>query len=210
MDEMLDRILTELVPAVDTYNQQLQQGIAPLHLSVSNNNANIPISFIKHQTTKDKVADMYKRGHPHQLTGAAANIDDVRNLSKFLQTCCWYPCPNNPKCRKSHVVHRPDLAVIYREPAAAIPLNAIPYRVPIFITEVEGMKAGWGRYEQEAKALEEAVSTLAFMPDTFLLFVYHNRFEFWYLERNSDDGCIDVTSYPIYIQVGGKHLSVQP
>ena len=39
--------------------------------------------------------------------------------------------------------------------------------------------------------------------ETFLLFIYNNRFEIWHVERNPLDGCIDVTSYPTYIQVGG-------
>ena len=162
------------------------------------------MAFIEHQTSKDRVADMHRRGHPHRATGAQPNIADVRDLSKFLQTATWFPCQNNPKCEKSHIVHRPDLAIIFREPPVGIPLGTILYKIPILITEVEGSKAGWGRFEQESKALEEAVSTLAFMPDTFLLFVYHNRFEFWYLERNPGDGCIDITSYPIHIQVGGQ------
>ena len=80
----------------------------------------------------------------------------------------------------------------------------MPFRIPIFICEVEGRRDGSGRYEQEHKALEESISTLAFMPDTFLMFIFHNRFEFWYLERNPADGCIEITSHPIYLQSGGE------
>ena len=183
-------------------NHRFTQGLPPVRLSVRNNNYNIPMSFIEHRASKNIVADMYRRGYPHPLTGQQGNITDVADLSKFLQTRTWFPCQNNPKCEKSHIVHRPDLAVTFREPVVGI--NNVPFRIPIFITEVEGSKDGWGRFEQEGKALEEAVTTLAFMPDIFLLFIYHNRFEIWYVERNPAHGCIDVTSYPTYIQVGGE------
>ena len=75
---------------------------------------------------------------------------------------------------------------------------------PILLIEVEGWKDGWGRFEQEHKAMEEAASTLAFCAETYLLFIYYNRFEFWHLVRNPNDGCIDVTSQPIYVQRGGE------
>ena len=94
--------------------------------------------------------------------------------------------------------------MIYQEPATTVPPNRYPYKVPILIIEIEGAKDVWGAGEQESKALEEACSTLAFMPDTYLLFIYHNRFEFWYLVRNPADGTIDCTSYPIYVQHGGE------
>ena len=164
MDEIITRICRELVPVIDQFYSQLGQ--PALEFRIANN-----ISFIEHTSAKNRVADMYQRAHPHPLTGVQPNITYVRNLSKFLQMQNWYPCTaNNPKCTKSQVVHRPDLAMIFQEPSTSVPLNSMPW---------------WGRYEQEHKALEEATSTLAFMPDTFLLFIYHNRFEFWYLRAKS-------------------------
>ena len=73
---------------------------------------------------------------------------------------------------------------------------------PCFIIEVEGAKDIWGSGEQEHKALKEAAGTLAFMPDTYLLFIYHNRFEFWHAVCNPIDGSIDVKAYPVYVQQG--------
>ena len=202
MQEVFDKIGAELVPAIDQY--YATKNLPALQYRITNNNENIPLSFIEHTTGKNRVVDMYKRAHPHILTGIQPNTTDIDALSKFLQTPTWFPCPNNPKCYKSQIVHRPDLAIIFQEPAGAAPPNAMPFRIPIFICEVEGRRDGWGRYEQEHKALEESISTLAFMPDTFLMFIFHNRFEFWYLERNPADGCIEITSHPIYLQSGGE------
>ena len=78
----------------------------------------------------------------------------------------------------------------------------MPYRVPLFIIEVEGAKNIWGSGEQEHKALEEAAGSLAFVPDTYLLFIYHNRFKFWHAVHNPIDRAIDVKAYPVYVQQG--------
>ena len=74
--------------------------------------------------------------------------------------------------------------------------------MPILIIEVDGAKDIWGLGEQEHKALEEAAATLAFIPETYLLFIYHNRFEFWYIVHNPIDGSVDVKAYPVYVQQG--------
>ena len=78
----------------------------------------------------------------------------------------------------------------------------MPYHVPLFIIEVEGAKDIWGLEEQEHKALKEAAGTLAFVPETYLLFIYHNRFEFWHAVHNPIDGSINVKAYPVYVQQG--------
>ena len=141
----------------------------------------------------------------HPLTMVVPYRVNVNDLSKFLQMRRWLLCPNQGRrCRKRNLVHRPDIAVIYEEPHTTRPQNQYPYLVPIFIFKIEGAKDIWGSGEQESKALEEACATLAFMPDMFLLFIYHNQFEFWYLERNPADGSIDVTSHPIYVQHSGE------
>ena len=126
---------------------------------------------------------MYRMANPHPATNVPPYRVDVTNVSKFLQTTQWPECQNlMNKCKKRTLVHKPDLAVIYKEPATTVPANRFPYRVPILIIEIEGSKDMWGASEQKTKVLEEASSTLAFMPDTYVVFVYGNRFEFWYLE----------------------------
>ena len=205
MEEILKKIEYELVPRINQYHAAQQPPIPPVQLKLANNSESIPIGLVEHQTTKWAIADMYKTANPHPATTVLPYRVDVENVSKFLQTTHWMGCPNlNSKCRKRTLVHVPDVAVLYQEPATAVPGNAYPYKVPILIVEVEGSKDVWGANEQESKALEEACSTLAFMPDTFLMFIYSNRFEFWYLVRNPADGSIDCTSHPIYVQHGGQ------
>ena len=202
MDDIIRKLEGELVPVIDAYYAQM--GHPRLQLRVANNNENIPLAVIEHTSDKGVVADMYKRAHPHPQSGAQGNRNEVLALSKFLQTSQWYTCPGQPKCSKSQIVYRPDIAIIFQESPLVAPINAAPYRVPILLIEVEGWKDGWGRFEQEHKAMEEAASTLAFCAETYLLFIYYNRFEFWHLVRNPNDGCIDVTSHPIYVQRGGE------
>ena len=100
------------------------------------------------------------------------------------------------------IIHHPDLAVVHQEAVSIQPPNSTPYHVPLLIIEVEGAKDIWDSGEQEHKALEETVAILAFMPETYLLFIYHNRFEFWYIVRNPIDGSVDVKAYPVYVQQG--------
>ena len=94
------------------------------------------------------------------------------------------------------------MAVVHQEAVSIRPLNSTPYHVPLLIIEVEGAKDIWGLGEQEHKALEEASATLAFIPETYLLLIYHNRFEFWHIVCNPINGSVDVKAYPVYVQQG--------
>ena len=119
-----------------------------------------------------------------------------------MQVNLWPYCGFDNKCRKKMIIHCPDLAVVHQEAVSIQPLNSTPYHVPLLIIEVEGAKDVWGLGKQEHKALEEAAATLAFIPETYLLFIYHNRFEFWHIVRNPIDGSVDVKAYPVYVQQG--------
>ena len=205
MEDILKKIKYELVPRVDQHHAAQQPAIPCVDLHIANNNKNIPLGLVEHQSDKWSISDMYRMANPHPAMTVAPYRVDVNDVSKFLQTRRWMMCPNQGcRCRKRNLVHRPDIAVIYEEPGTTVPGNQYPYRVPILLIEVEGSKDIWGASEQESKVLEEACATLAFMPDMFLMFIYHNRFEFWYLVRNPADGSIDCTSYPIYVQHGGQ------
>ena len=202
MYTIIARIVKEMLPRVNTYYASCVPPLPTLVLDISNNNENLPIGLVEHETDKWQIADMYRAAFPHPLTGVAPYVIDVVNVSKFLQTQLWPYCGQQNKCRKKTLVHRPDLAVIHQELVSVRPRNSTPYRVPLFIVEVEGAKDVWGSGEQEHKALEEAASTLAFLLETYLLFIYHNRFEYWHIVHNPDDGSIDVKAYPVYVQQG--------
>ena len=199
---MLNCILKEMIPRVNMYYASCTPPIPILVLDLSNNNENLPLGLVEHDIDKWKMADMYRAAHPHPSTGIVPYRTDVLNISKFLQTDFWPYCGHANRCRKKTIVHRPDLAVIHQEAVSVRPPNSMLYRVPLFIIEVKGAKDIWGLGEQEHKALEEAAGTLAFMPKTYLLFIYHNRFEFWHAVRNPIDGSIDVKAYPVYVQQG--------
>ena len=205
MEEILKKIEYELVPRINEHHAAQQSPLPQLELNFANNNENIPLGLVEHQSDKWSISDMYRMANPHPATQVPPYRVNVTNVSKFLQTTQWPECQNQMnKCQKRTLVHKPDLAVIYKEPATTVPANRFPYRVPILIIKIEGSKDMWGAGEQETKVLEEASSTLAFMPDTYVVFVYGNRFEFCYLERNPFDGSIDCTSYPIYVQHSGE------
>ena len=114
-----------------------------------------------------------------------------------MQTNLWPYCGYDNRCLKKTIIHHPDLAVVHQETVSIRPPNCTPNRVPLLIIEVEGAKDIWGLGKQEHKALEEAAMTLAFVPGTYLLFIYHNRFEFWHIVRNPIDGSVDVKAYPV-------------
>ena len=199
---ILDRIKQEIEPLINQHYASCTPQIPTLNLELSNNNENLPLGLVEHDIDKWQMADMYRAANPHPATGVAPYRTDVVNVSKFMQTRKWPYCGQQTKCSKKTIVHRPDLAVVHKEAVTVRPQNSSPFRVPLFIVEVEGAKDVWGSGEQEHKALEEAAGTLAFMPETYLLFIYHNRFEFWHLVRNPDDGSIDVKAYPMYVQQG--------
>jgi len=204
MEKILRKIEVELVPRINQYYGNLAPAVPNLDLFIMNNNEQIPIGMVEHLSNKWDIADMYRMANPNPLTTVAPYRVDINNVSRFFQTRRWMLCPNPQQCLKKTIVYKPDLAIIYEESPLVAPLNAYPYRVPLFIIKVEGAKDVWGLGEQEHKVMEEAVSTLAFMPDTWVMFIYHNRFEFWHFERNAGQGTVDVTSYPVYVQRGGE------
>ena len=69
---------------------------------------------------------------------------------------------------------------------------------------MEGGKDVWGASEQESKAMEELIHSLAFVEQNYCLFVYNNRWEFWEGKRNETTSTIDLTSEIIWIQGGGN------
>ena len=125
MEEVLKRIEFELVPRINQYNAAQQPAIPPLQLTFANNSESIPIGLMEHQATKWTISNMYRMANPHPATTVAPYIVDVENTSKFLQTRHWMECPNvGNKCRKRTLVHVPDLAVLYHEPATTVPGNS--------------------------------------------------------------------------------------
>ena len=189
---MIDRIIKELLPRVNTYYSSCTPPVLAIVLDLSNKNENLPLGLIEHDINKWIMADMYRAANPHCSTGIWPYRTDVVNMSKFMQANLWPYCGFNNKCQKKTIIHCPDLAVVHQEAVSIWPLNSTPYCVPLLIIEVEGAKDVWGSGEQEHKALEEAAATLAFIPETYLLFIHHNRFEFWHIVRNPIDRSVDV------------------
>ena len=185
---------------MDSYGQAEIPPINRLNVQISNNNENLPAGVIEHTSEGRDIQDMYRVANPHPATNVQAIRTDVNNISKFLQTRYWPYCTKAGKCEKKTIVHRPDIAVIHEESVIGKPLNSFPYRIPIFFIEIEGEVSG----EQEHKALEEAASSLAFIPEQYLLFIYWNRWEFWISKRDPVHGFIDVTSHTIFMQEGGQ------
>ena len=67
---------------------------------------------------------------------------------------------------------------------------------------MEGGKDVWGAMEQEEKAMEEVVNTLAFMEQNYCLFIYNNRWEFWKVKRMEVTSTVDLTCETIWVQTG--------
>ena len=199
---MIDRIIQEILLRVNTYYSNCTPPVPVLVLDLFNSNENLPLGLIEHDINKWKMVDMYQAANPHPSTGIRPYITDVINVSKFMQSNLWPYCGYDNRCQKKTIIHLPDLAVVHQEAVSIWPPNSTPYHVPILIIEVDGAKDIWGSDEQEHKALEEAATTLAFIPETYLLFIYHNRFEFWHIVHNPIDGSVDVKAYPVYVQQG--------
>ena len=199
---MIDRIIKELLPRVNTYYSSCTPPVPALVLDLSYNNENLPLGLIEHDVNKWIMADMYQAAYPPHSTGIQPYRTDVINMSKFKQANLWPYCGFDNKCRKKTIIHHPDLAVVHQEAVSVQPPNSTPHCVPLLIIEVEGAKDVWGLGEQEHKTLEEAVATLVFVPEIYLLFIYHNRFEFWHIVQNPIDGSVDVRAYPVYVQQG--------
>ena len=198
---MIDRIIQEILPRVNTYYSSCTPPVPALVLDLSNNK-NLPLGLIEHDINKLKMVDMYRAANPDPSTGIRPYITDVINVSKFMQSNLWPYCGYDNRCWKKTIIHHPDLAVVHQEVVSVWPPNSTLYCVPILIIEVDGAKDVWGSGEQEHKALEEAAATLAFIPKTYLLFIYHNRFEFWHIVCNPINGSVDVKAYPVYVQQG--------
>ena len=137
---MIDRIIKELLPRVNTYYASCTPPIPVLVLDLSNNNENLPLGLIEHDINKWIMADMYRAAYPHRSTGIRPYRTDVVNVSKFMQVNLWPYCGFNNKCRKKTIIHRPDWAVVHQEAVSIWPLNSTPYCVPLLIIEVEGAK----------------------------------------------------------------------
>ena len=136
---------------MNTYYASCVPPLPTLVLDISNNNENLPIGLVEHETDKWQIADMYRAAFPHPLTGVAPYVTDVVNVSKFLQMQLWPYCGQQNKCRKKTLVHRPDLAVIHQESVSMRPRNSTPYRVPLFIVEVEGLRMYGGQENRSIK-----------------------------------------------------------
>ena len=148
---MLNRILKEMIPRVNTYYASCTPPIPTLVLDLSNNNENLPLGLVKHDIDKWEMADLYRAANPHPSTGIVPYRTDVLNISKFLQTEFWPYCSHANRCRKKTIVYRPDLAVKHQEAVSVWPPNSTPYCVPLFIIEVEGQKTYGGQGSKNIK-----------------------------------------------------------
>ena len=98
MESILRRIEGELVPRINQYNAAQHNPIPPLELKMANNSENIPLGLMEHQTSKWAISDMYRMANPHPATTVQPYLDDVQNLSKFLQTRYWMGCQSLKYC----------------------------------------------------------------------------------------------------------------
>ena len=80
------------------------------------------------------------------------------------------------------------------------------FLIPFLIMEVEGSKAGWGKSDQQAKAMREVLVSLAVMPECYLIFIYPDGIEIWKAERNHARCKIDVTAERIDWNDGERSL----
>ena len=189
---------------------QIPDNDAPtLTTFVSNNNFNISAGYIEHSTSKLIIQQIFENAYPHPRTGVQqTRLQTVNDLSLYLQQPTWPTCvlANVGACSPPTLTHRPDVAVLLLERPATRPLpgQGSIYRIPILLVEVEGGKDVWGASEQESKAMEELIHSLAFVEQNYCLFVYNNRWEFWEGKRNETTSMIDITSEIIWIQNGGN------
>ena len=56
---MINRIIKEMLPRVNTYYSSYTPPVPALVLDLSNNNENLPLGLIEHDIDKWKMADMY-------------------------------------------------------------------------------------------------------------------------------------------------------
>ena len=80
--------------------------------------------------------------------------------------------------KKPTIVHQPDVCIVFKELANAVPAGRNLFQIPILICEIEGSKSVWGEGEQESKVIEEACDALVFIPKNYVIFVYPQHFEF--------------------------------
>lgn len=201
---MIDIVLETAVHIINLHHNLW--GRNPVTVSISNNCEPIPVSFVRQRCTKQQIKDTYKKSNPHPGSLQQPDTQNIEHLSAFLQHHSWPLCALNPKCQKPTVIHHPDIAVVFEESRQTRPLGASPFRIPILICEIEGSKDVWGGGEQESKALEEALYSLAFTPINFLIFVYHNRWELISCKRNTDTSTIDLEQETVYLQTDGDNF----
>ena len=198
-------LVNATVPVVNNYHTT--NGNTTVQASVSNNNEQLPVSFISHNCTKNLIRDSYSVGNPNPHNYAAASTDEILALSAFLQMQTWPLCPQMNACKKPTIIHRPDICVVYKVDINTIPVGCNMFRIPIVICEVEGSKDVWGSGEQESKAMEEACYSLPFIPENHIIFAYTRRFEFIVCKRNPYTGTIDTEKETIHLQQDGDILS---
>ena len=71
MVDILKKINYELIPQVDEHHTAQQPPIPHVELDIVNNNENIPLGLVKHQSNKWSISDMYRMANLHPATTVA-------------------------------------------------------------------------------------------------------------------------------------------
>ena len=201
--------MKEVKPWALQYTQNVGELIGQQNIQISNNNENLVGSYCTHTTTRKGLEAAFRAACycEENAKHYRAYTNSLTCLSSFLQTPIWPYCQKrNRKCSPPNVIHRPDVAIMFKELPQNPPGDHTPFRVPIMLVEIEGDGGTWGEGEWESKALEEACISLAFIPHVPLIIVYPTRWEIWWISRDPQNGRIVMAMKPYYLQCKGEEL----
>ena len=142
-----------------------------------------------------RVLIMMRSQDPHQSTQHNRFLMNFCIYRNFYNSVKWPFCTNPMKCTRPNDYHVSNLAICMMDTIVSLPRGVHVkkfFGVPLLIFEREGLKDVWGCNKQEVKAMHEVVSTLSFMPQYLLVFMYPRHFVFWHAEKDTSHACIKI------------------